>query len=307
MNSVVVAAPRRWLSDPATASHVVHWVLRVSVWACFVGHGMFGIRQKVDWLVFYRSVGFPDTVSFATMPLVGLMDITLGFLALLRPTRVVLMYTAFWGVFTGLMRPFVGMSFFEALERGGNYGPSVALLLGTAGAALLSKPGVYNLADDKHYDRMKQVLVVTTFLLLVGHGALALGAKPMLVKHWHSIGLVAIDEGGKAFTRLIGAAEVTAALLVVLWPTRVLCLAIVGWKLFTEMLFVVAGDPAWEVLERGGSYGAPLALFVVLCYGAVRAHQANADLPRPWQSWIRLDAFRRSGGRAPPLGSSSRL
>jgi hypothetical protein len=232
---------------------------------------MFGIRQKVDWLVFYRPLGIPDSIAVATMPLVGLVDITMGYLALLRPTRAVLMYTAFWGIFTGLLRPFVGMSFFEALERAGNYGPSLALLLGGTAAILLSRPSVYDLSDEKHYTRMKQVLTVTSFLLLVGHGGLALGAKPMLVEHWHSIGLATLDESGKVFTRMIGGVEVAAAFLLLAWPTRALCLGIVAWKLFTEFLFITAGDPVWEVVERAGSYGAPLALFVVLSYGVSRA------------------------------------
>lgn len=261
----------RRLAEADTSSHLVHWILRLSVWACFVGHGMFGIRQKVDWLVFYRPLGIPDSIALATMPLVGLVDITVGYVALLRPTRAVLMYTAFWGIFTGLLRPFVGMSFFETLERAGNYGPALALLLGGTAAAILSRPSVYDLADEKHYTRMKQLLAVTTFLLLIGHGGLALGAKPMLVEHWHSIGLATLDESGKAFTRMIGGVEVAAAFLVLAWPTRALCLGIVGWKLFTELLFLPTGNPVWEVVERGGSYGAPLALFVVLSYGVSRA------------------------------------
>jgi hypothetical protein len=235
---------------------------------------LFGIRQKADWLVFYHPLGIPESVAFATMPVFGLIDITLGYLALLRPTRAILIYTAVWGLFTGLLRPLVGMSVFEAVERAGNYGPSVALLLGSAGAALLSMPGVYDLSLERHYGRMKQVLAWTTFLLLAGHGALALGAKPLLVQHWHTLGVVALNPTGELFTRLVGAAELIAALLVLRWPTRALCLGIVSWKLFTESLFVVDGAPIWEVLERGGSYGAPLALFVVLSYGAARGRTA---------------------------------
>jgi hypothetical protein len=272
---------RTRLSDPVASSRVVHWILRLSVWACFVGHGLFGIRQKVDWLVFYQPFGLPDTLAFATMPLIGLVDVTLGYFALFRPTRVLLMYTALWGIFTGLLRPLVGMSFFEVVERGGNYGPSFALLLGTAGAALLSRPGVYDLSDAKHYGRIKTVLAAITFLLLLGHGALALSGKAMLVQHWRSIGAVGPEDDGLAVVRMIGAFEVAAGFLVLLWPTRVLCLGIVGWKLFTEMLFVVAGDPPWEVLERGGSYGAPLALFVVLSHGAARTYRAKAGAGRP--------------------------
>jgi hypothetical protein len=59
---------------------------------------------------------------------------------------------------------------------------------------------------------------------------------------------------------------------------RPLCLAIVGWKLLTEMMFLTSGAPIWEVVERGGSYGAPLALFVLLSYGASRA-KSSASLP----------------------------
>jgi hypothetical protein len=36
------------------------------------------------------------------------------------------------------------------------------------------------------------------------------------------------------------------------------------WKLATESLFVAAGAPAWEIVERGGSYAAPFALALVV-------------------------------------------
>jgi hypothetical protein len=37
---------------------------------------------------------------------------------------------------------------------------------------------------------------------------------------------------------------------------------VVAWKLGTE-LRLPAGEPIWEFVERGGSYGAPLALFFI--------------------------------------------
>jgi hypothetical protein len=45
------------------------------------------------------------------------------------------------------------------------------------------------------------------------------------------------------------------------------------WKLATEMLFLSAGAPVWEVVERGGSYLAPLALFVMLSHRAALKHR----------------------------------
>jgi hypothetical protein len=256
--------------DPAVPSSLVHWILRISVWACYVGHGMFGIRQKADWVVFFRPFGIPEAIAIQVMPLIGLVDVTMGYLVLLRPTRLVLLYTATWGLFTALLRPLVGMSVFETLERAGNYGPPLALLLGSAGAALLARPELYDLSVETHFRRMRQVLAFTTALLLLGHGGLALGAKPQLIEHWHSLGVIGMDADGRALVRMLGAAEVAAAALVLLWPTRPLCLVIMAWKLFTETLFLTAGAPIWEVVERGGSYGAPLALFVLLSYGASR-------------------------------------
>ena len=37
-------------------------------------------------------------------------------------------------------------------------------------------------------------------------------------------------------------------------------LFVCAWKLATESLFIVAGAPVWEIVERAGSYAAPLAL-----------------------------------------------
>ncbi|HET8624052.1 MAG TPA: hypothetical protein VFM14_10855 [Gemmatimonadales bacterium] len=269
----------RSFADAATASATVHWILRASVWACFVGHGMFGIRQKQEWVVFFEPFGIGPAIATALMPLIGLVDITVGYLALLRPTRAVFMYAALWGTFTGLLRPLVGLSVLETFERAGNVGPSLALLLGTGTAAILSQPVIYNLADPARQRRITWLLSATTFLLLLGHGGLAALGKPQLLQHWSALGVVQPDAAGLAFVRAIGYGEMAAAGLVLLWPSRPLCLAIVGWKLFTESLFVVAGAPIWEVVERCGSYGAPLALFVVLAYRASDSVTRNEFVP----------------------------
>ena len=43
-----------------------------------------------------------------------------------------------------------------------------------------------------------------------------------------------------------------------------LLLFVAAWKLATEFLFVTAGAPIWEFVERAGSYAAPIALAVLL-------------------------------------------
>ena len=55
-----------------------------------------------------------------------------------------------------------------------------------------------------------------------------------------------------------------AGALVVLRPSVQLLAFVAAWKVATEMLFPLAGFPAWEFIERGGSYAAPIALAMVL-------------------------------------------
>jgi hypothetical protein len=50
-------------------------------------------------------------------------------------------------------------------------------------------------------------------------------------------------------------------------PRPGLFLGVCVWKIATESLFIVAGAPFWEVIERFGSYAAPVALAVLFfCY-----------------------------------------
>jgi hypothetical protein len=54
--------------------------------------------------------------------------------------------------------------------------------------------------------------------------------------------------------------ECALGLLVLAWPGRGVLVFVFAWKLGTEALRPLAGEPIWEFIERGGSYGAPLAL-----------------------------------------------
>ena len=54
--------------------------------------------------------------------------------------------------------------------------------------------------------------------------------------------------------------ECVLGLIVLCWPMRGVLLFVFAWKLATEAFRPLAGEPIWEFIERGGSYGAPLAL-----------------------------------------------
>jgi hypothetical protein len=72
-------------------------MLRIAVFAVFVGHGAFGIITKAAWVPYFGVVGIPEAAAWQLMPVVGTVDIILGILALVRPMPVVLLYMATWG------------------------------------------------------------------------------------------------------------------------------------------------------------------------------------------------------------------
>jgi hypothetical protein len=241
-------------------------VLRVAAALCFIGHGAFGILTKEAWLAYFGVVGIGREGGYFFMPLVGAMDIFLGVSVLLRPTKAALAYMTAWALWTASLRPLAGQGFAEFLERAGNYGVPLALLL----AGLFAFPRVGWLAeltprplDAAQLGRIAWVLRVTTATLLLGHGLLALSGKPLLVKH---LALIGAGDGGASTASAVaflGALEIGLAAAVLAFPARPLLVLALAWKLGTELLFPMTGDYVWEFIERAGSYGAPLGLLLL--------------------------------------------
>ncbi len=46
-------------------------------------------------------------------------------------------------------------------------------------------------------------------------------------------------------------------------PVPVLLLLMAGWKIFSELLRPIAGEPGWEFVERASNMVAPMALLVL--------------------------------------------
>jgi hypothetical protein len=80
----------------------------------------------------------------------------------------------------------------------------------------------------------------------------------------------------------VGAFELCLAAGVLLRPSVPLLIGVGAWKLATECLFLFAGSPVWEVVERFGSYTAPLALALLL----IERQQAHDSLLAPPSSLV---------------------
>lgn len=246
----------------ATTRVSAYWVLRVGAALCFIGHGAFGFIAKAAWVPYFGVVGIPATYAYDLMPIVGAIDVMAGMAVLFAPRGLPLVYMVVWATWTALLRPLSGEPFFETLERAGNYGVPLALMVFTVMrrsigglGRLLDAPS----ADDRPLVMTGTILKWTTVLLLVGHGALgAISGKAMLTEHYAAIGLP------PETTALVGWFEIALAAVVAVRPLTGLLVFVAAWKLATEFLFVVAGAPIWEFVERAGSYAAPLALAILV-------------------------------------------
>jgi hypothetical protein len=240
--------------------------LRIACAWCFVGHGAWGIYQKPGWLPFYHVFGIPDATAFATMPVIGAIDIALGLLVLVHPCRAALAWMAFWCLFTALLRPLAAMGWFEFLERGGNYAHPIALL-----ALSFARPGLGWLAKVETLSdplppavlsAARWTLRIGIALLLIGHGGFAaFETRPLLIEHWASLGV-----GLEPFAlRAIGCGEIAAGVAVLATDSPALLIGIALWKVATELLHPIAGSAmdVFEWIERGGDYFAPLALIAL--------------------------------------------
>jgi hypothetical protein len=78
----------------------------------------------------------------------------------------------------------------------------------------------------------------------------ALGIAPPMIQGW-------------ALIPAVGWFECVLGLLVLAVPVPPLLVFAFGWKVVTELLRPLTGEPFWEFFERGGSYAAPLALLVL--------------------------------------------
>jgi uncharacterized membrane protein YphA (DoxX/SURF4 family) len=119
---------------------------------------------------------------------------------------------------------------------------------------------------------VKLILRYTVFLLLVSHGWLNLIQKPGLINQYTALGF----SNPVNASLLAGIFEIMAAIAVLVKPVRPLIVVFIIWKMGTELFY-----PHFEIfewVERGGSYGTLLALW--LCLDPIRktkTHLANSQ------------------------------
>ena len=249
---------------------------------CFIGHGAFGIITKAAWLPYFGVVGIGEAWAWRLMPWIGSMDVAMGFLALIWPCRALFAWATVWGIWTALLRPLAGQGWPEFFERAGNFGGALSILavVGLRGGWFSRLADCWPEFSGPVRARLGWVLRGTTATLLAGHAGCALVLqKPSLVQHYE------VFFGARSYDAMlwVGRAEIAMALIVLVLPRPAILVGVCGWKLASESLFLLGGTtaPAFEVIERGGSYAVPLALALLLAVSAEFPRLTySADFPR---------------------------
>lgn len=245
---------------------LVFWLLLLACSWCFIGHGYWGVVQKPGWLPFFRPFSIPDTVAFTLMPIIGTMDISMGFMVLFYPCRALYTWMFIWTTWTAFLRPIAGLSFYEVSERGGNFGPPFILMLLAiwGGASWVERHRPPRLTRPVA-ERMFVMTVAFLGLLLIGHGGFGADlAKHSLIKHWAAIGIPFGALSPEHWVRMVGVFEVMLGCAIMAFPTRRLLIFVFAWKVFTELLYPVAGQGLAEFVERGGDYWGPMVAFYLI-------------------------------------------
>lgn len=256
-----------------TKEKKIFYILQIASGMCFIGHGAFGIITKKIWLNYFAVFGIGPGLGNQLMPWVGVSDILIGLSLLFYPTRAALLWLVIWGAITALLRPLSGEPFAEALERAGNCGaPLVLLVLFGMGGSVkgwftVIEPNTA--VDEKTLAKAAMSLRIAVFLLLAGHGWLNMVEKKGLLDQYTSLGF----SNPARVAHFAGIFELFAAAVVLIRPLRPALIALLVWKMGTELFY-----PNWEIfewIERGGSYGSILALWFILPKASVPSQKTS--------------------------------
>lgn len=108
----------------------VQWVLRIGVAGEFIGHGVLALQGKAQWIGWIvKLLGVTTDQATSLLQFIGFADLVTACIVLLIPVPAILLWAAIWGFWTALLRPLVGESIWDFIERWANWAAPLALLI----------------------------------------------------------------------------------------------------------------------------------------------------------------------------------
>jgi hypothetical protein len=113
----------------------------------------------------------------------------------------------------------------------------------------------------KNAELIKYILRFGIACTFLGHGMNAIAIKqnwiPLLTVYGFSV------EQSRMIMPLIGILDVIVALLVLIYPVRIVIRWAIFWTFSTALTRFIAGEGVWEFIERAANWTAPLALLLL--------------------------------------------
>jgi hypothetical protein len=97
------------------------YLLRIAIFLTFLGHGISAIKGNNLWLAYLEVVGFSLEKSKELILIIGIFDVIIAFIILLKPYKYVVLWSVIWAFSTALIRPISGEPIWEFIERGSNW------------------------------------------------------------------------------------------------------------------------------------------------------------------------------------------
>lgn len=96
-------------------------LFRIGIFSTFFGHGYLALTRKKAWIPYLEVVGFSNEQALYLLPFIGILDLLVAFIILIKPNKYVLLWAVIWAFSTALIRPISGESIFAFIERGANW------------------------------------------------------------------------------------------------------------------------------------------------------------------------------------------
>lgn len=105
------------------------WLLRIIIFAEFLGHGILALQQKPDWILWWSQIfQVSEATSAEALIYIGIGDLVLAGLVLFLPWRLFLIKATIWATIVVFGRLLAGVNVWEAIAHP-SFGPPLALLL----------------------------------------------------------------------------------------------------------------------------------------------------------------------------------
>lgn len=125
---ILIVDTSRYIIRHMENAKKIEWILRIGVAGEFLGHGILAIEGKKDWINWIVQMIHVDASTAATiLLLVGIFDVIVAGIVLIKPWRPVLLWATFWGFWTALLRPLMGVGWWDFIERFANWAAPLAL------------------------------------------------------------------------------------------------------------------------------------------------------------------------------------